>query len=207
VSGRRAPLIAGAIALAVCVLAIVVFVLPKLGDVSAARTQLETVKQQQQVLEGRVAALEGAKQQQAQAEETIRQVDQAIPETADPQGALLLLNNAAIGSAVDIKTIAPGVPTFDAATGLSRMDFVVSVNGTFFALDDFLSKIETLPRAAKVTNLTLAPAGAEGQTSTPNLTMDATISLYTQDASAGPGSSPGPNSPAEAGAATGTPGT
>jgi Tfp pilus assembly protein PilO len=204
VSGRRAPLVAGAIVLAVCVLAVVVFVLPKLGDVSAARTQLDTVKQQQQVLEGRVAALEGAKQQQAQAEETIRQVNQSLPPTADPQSALLLLNNAAIGSAVELKTIAPGVPTFDPAIGLSRMDFALTVNGTFFALVDFLSKIETLPRAAKVTNLSLAPAAAEeGQTGTPNLTMQATVSLYTQDASAGPGSTPGPNSPTDA---TGTAG-
>lgn len=202
-SGRRGPLIAGAIAVAVCLLAVVVFVLPKLGEVTSASDQLTQVQQQQQILQGRVAALEGAKQEQAQARETIRSVNQSIPATADPQGALRLLNNAAIGSAVVLSTITPGTPTFDPATGLTKMDFALTVDGTFFALVDFLSKIETLPRAAKVTNLILAPGEQGGQTGTPNLSMQVTISLYTQDASAGPGSTPGPTSPTDAGATAG----
>ena len=50
--------------------------------------------------------------------------------------------------------------------------------------------IETLPRAAVVTTLTLAPVD---QTSAePVLTMSATVNTFTSDSSAGPGSEPGP---------------
>jgi hypothetical protein len=85
----------------------------------------------------------------------------------------------------------------------------VNVTGSYFALDEFLYRLETLPRAAKVTNVSVAPgavvtSGTEttdttGTTSTTTssgmnglLTMQLTVEFYTSDLSAGPGSVPGP---------------
>ncbi len=78
---------------------------------------------------------------------------------------------------------------FDPATGLSTISNTLSVTGTYFALTEFLFSIETLPRAAKVTSVSLVP-GEEGGT----LTLSAGVDVYTSDTSAGPGSSPGPTS-------------
>ncbi len=61
-------------------------------------------------------------------------------------------------------------------------------------MEEFLYRLETLPRAAKVITFSLSPGG---QADRSELSMALTVELYTTDASAGPGSVPGPS---EAGA-------
>ncbi len=203
-TGRRAPIIAGVGVLAVCILVTLVVLLPKMHSVSAARAQLADVEAQQQVLQGEVAALNQARDDRDASRSTINDVDQKIPQTADPQGVLLLLTNAATDTAVVLTQIAPGQPLFDPVTGLSSIDIALSVDGTYFELVNFLSKVETLPRAAKVTSLTLGLASDSDVTSSsPVLTLQITVTVYTQDASSGPGSSPGPTTNTGVGATGG----
>ncbi len=87
-------------------------------------------------------------------------------------------------------SLTPGVPTFDDQKGLSVIVVNVNAEGIYFDVVDFMYNIETLPRAAVVTSLSLAP-GDTDITGVPRLTATATIELYTTDTSAGPGSVPG----------------
>jgi Tfp pilus assembly protein PilO len=103
------------------------------------------------------------------------------------------LQNAAISAGIDLVSLSPGTPVFDTASGLSKIVVGVSATGTYFDVTDFMYQIETLPRAAIVTNLSLAP-GETSQTGVPLLTLTASIQTYTSDTSAGPGSEPGPTS-------------
>ena len=103
---------------------------------------------------------------------------------------MLLMQNAAVQSAVDVVTISPGNPVFDPATGLSTVTNSISATGTYFALTEFLFKIETLPRAAKTTSVAITPSPSETNASL--LTLSASVDIYTSDQSAGPGSTPGP---------------
>ncbi len=102
-----------------------------------------------------------------------------------------------------ITTLTPGVPTFDAVTGLSTATVAITADGTYFSIAEFLYSLETLPRAAKVGDLTLAPStggpDASGVVTTNELQMTTTVTLFTSDASAGPGSEPGANDTAEGG--------
>jgi type IV pilus assembly protein PilO len=185
---RRGPLIAGAAGLALAVLLIVFLVLPKLTQVNDARQRLEDAETQQQTLEARLRALEDAQASAPEAQATIADVDRQIPPTADVPGVILLMDNAAVQSSLDLKVFTPVTPIFDPATGLSRIDIQVNVLGTYFELANFVFRIETLPRAAKVLNVAITPdATAPG-----TLAMSATVQVYTSDTSAGPGSSPGP---------------
>lgn len=186
--GKRGPLIAGVAVAAVLVLAAVFLVLPKLGQVKDANDQLDQATSQEQTLSSQLAALKQAQQDAPSNRETIRRVQQAIPPTADQQGFVLLLQNAAIQSGVDLFTITASNPVFDSATGLSTITNTLTVNGTYFSVTEFLFNVETLPRASKVTSVTLAP-GSGGE-----LTLQASVDTYTSDTSAGPGSSPGPTS-------------
>ena len=70
------------------------------------------------------------------------------------------------------------------------------MSGGYFAIDEFLFLLETLPRAAKVTTLAVTPAAAGGTeatttTSTSTLQLQITVEFYTTDLSAGPGFDPG----------------
>jgi Tfp pilus assembly protein PilO len=204
--GKRGPIIAGA---GVALLALLLFlfvVSPKMGEVAAARTELEDARAEQQTLESQLSALEDARNGSAEARQIIAEVDQQIPPTADLPGLILLLRNAAVGAGLDLVTVTPGAPTFNAESGLSVIPVTVNGTGSYFDVAEFQFRIETLPRAAKTLTVTLSPGGAGDDTTTtfgsPELTMTASVELYTSDTSAGPGSIPGPttDAPPEAGA-------
>ena len=192
--GKRAPIFAG-IAVAVAVLIVLFFlVLPKMGQVKDANATLTEAQAEQATLGAQLAALQQAQTEAPINRETIRKVQQAIPPTVDQQGFILLVQNAAVLSAVDVVTISPSNPVFDPATSLSTVTNSISVTGNYFAVTEFLFKIETLPRAAKTTSVSIAPSPSETNQSLLTATMS--IDMYTSDQSAGPGSTPGPTSAA-----------
>jgi Tfp pilus assembly protein PilO len=193
VDNRRAPLIAGVIVVVLAILLFLLLVLPKSHQVSEAQSTLDDTRRQGQVLESRKQALEDAKAQAPQARKTIAEVDRRIPPVADEPGLILLLQHAAIDAGIDLVSLSPANPAFDAASNLSTIDVSVSATGTYFDVTEFMYQIETLPRAAIVTNVSLAPGGT-GSSGVPQLTLTATIQTYTSDTSAGPGSEPGPTS-------------
>ena len=196
---RRAPLLAG-IGVAVVIVAVVLFlVLPKMGEVSDAQTTLDAAVSEQQTLESQRNALLDAQERAPEAKATIAEVERLIPPVSDEPGLLLLLNNAAMASGLDVVSFAPSPGTFDETTGLSTIAVSLSGSGTYFDVTEFMYRIETLPRAAKMSTISLAPGGAgEGATtSTSTLSFTGTLTLYTSDTSTGPGSVPGTQSTGE----------
>ena len=193
-TGRRAPLIAGIVMAVIAVLAFLLIVNPKRAQVADAQAQLEEARAEELSLEAQKATLEQAKAEAPANRRVIRQVEQQLPPTADPQGFILLLKNAAVKAGVDLTqqtTGNPVVPT-TGATGVTTIPITLSLSGTYFALDEYLFQLETLPRAAKVISVSLAPSSTGATTTTGTLTMQVSMELYTTDISAGPGSDPGP---------------
>lgn len=191
---RRAPLLVGVGVVVLVVMAMLFLVLPKMGEVSDAREQLDQARSEQQTLESRRSALEDAKDRAPEARATIAEVERLIPPVADQPGFLLLLEHAATASGMDVASFSPSPGQLDETTGLSVITVAVTGTGTYFDVTEFMYRVETLPRAAKVTTFSLAPGGEEEgatTTSTSTLTLTATLELYTSDTSTGPGSVPG----------------
>ena len=201
--GKRSPLIVGAAVGVVVLLGAFVFVLPKLGQVKDANASLQEAQAQQGTLGAQLAALKQSQTDAPKNREIIRKVQQAIPPTVDQQGFMLLIQNVAVESSIDVFTITPTTPVFDPATGLSTVTNAFSVTGNYFALTEFIFKIETLPRASKITSINISPAPSAVDPSL--LTLTASVDMYTSDSSAGPGSAPGPTSGAATTPTTPTP--
>ena len=203
-SGRRAPLIAGIVMAVLAVLVFLFVVNPKRAQVAEAEAKLEEARSQEITLQSQKASLEQAQAEAPTNRKIIRQVEQQLPPTADPQGFILLLENAAVKAGVDLTTEGIGNPVAG-TSGVTSIPITLSLSGTYFSLDEYLFQLETLPRAAKVTTVTMSPGGAAttttATTTTGTLTMQVTMELYTTDISAGPGSDPGPT---EGDAAAGT---
>ena len=172
------------------ILLIVFLVLPEMGKVSKAREDLAAATAKEQTLTVQRNALQDTQANAPENRKIIKQAHQKIPPTADEAGLLLLVQKAALDSGFPLVSIGPSVPTFDDTTGLSTIVLSVSGSGTYSDVTAFAYRIETLPRAAKITSLTLTP-GETTSTGSPLLTMSATIEAYTSDTSAGPGSDPG----------------
>ncbi|HET8525968.1 MAG TPA: type 4a pilus biogenesis protein PilO [Actinomycetota bacterium] len=199
---RRAPFIAGAIALAVAILAVFFLVLPKMNDVSETQDQLQAAEDQETTLEAELRSLQDAEQEAPQTEQEIAAIDAAVPPTADLPELFRLLQSAADRSAVDFFSFTPGTSIVNATSSYSTIASQITVSGGYFAIDEFLFLLETLQRAAKVTTLAITPgtAGATTTTSGNTLQLQMTVEFYTTDTSAGPGSIPGPTEGATTGA-------
>jgi Tfp pilus assembly protein PilO len=200
---RRAPIIAGVIAVLVALLAVFLLVLPKMGDVSTAEEELEAAEDREVALAAQLNALQDARAAAPQTEDDIAAIEAQVPPTADLPSLFRLLQGAADRSAVDFFSFTPGTPAPNATGTYSSIASQVTVSGGYFAIDEFLFLLETLPRAAKVTTLAVAPSGGTTgatTTSTTSLQLQVTVEFYTTDLSAGPGSIPGPSESAGTGA-------
>ena len=190
--GTRAPIVAGVIMAVIVVLAFLLIVNPKRAEVADAQSQLEAAQNEELTKFAQRASLQQAEAEAPANRKIIRQVEQQLPPTADPQGFILLLENAAAKAGVDLTQESIQSPTAS-ETGVTTIPINVTLSGTYFSLDEYLFQLETLPRAAKVTSVSIA-SGATGDATTVSgtLIMQVTIELYTTDVSAGPGSDPGP---------------
>ncbi len=190
---QRAPLFAIIGGVVLAVLLVVFLVLPEMGKVSKAKEDLATSQAKEQTLTVQRNALEDTKANEPENRKIIAQVHNQIPPTADEAGLFQQINGAALDSGLDLVGITPSPPTFDENTGLSTIVLQVSAVGTYSDVTAFSYRIETLPRAAKITALSLSPGATPTTTgASPLLTMTATVEAYTSDTSAGPGSEPGP---------------
>lgn len=195
---RRAPIIAGVIAVAVALLAVFLLVRPKMSEVSTTEDDLQVAKDQEVTLAAQLNALQDAQAAAPETEQEIAAIDAEIPPTADLPSLFRLLQGAADRSVVDFFSFTPGTPAPNTAGTFSTIASQVTVSGGYFAIDEFLFLLETLPRAAKVTTLAVTPSSAASgetttTTSTSNLQLQLTVEFYTTDTSAGPGSVPGPS--------------
>jgi Tfp pilus assembly protein PilO len=201
VNARRTPILFGVGAVVLVVLAVFFLVLPKSADISKAKEDLATAQQQESSLRVQLQALQEAQQAAPQTKREIQKVETQIPPTADLPALIRLLREAADRAAVDLFQFSPSTPVLDPSGTFSTIATSVNVTGSYFSLDEFLFRLESLPRAAKVTNVTLAPGAASTGTSSTTttstagtLSMQLTVEFYTSDLSAGPGSAPGPTS-------------
>ena len=193
---RRAPIIAGVISAAVALLAVLLLVLPKMSDVITTEEELQSAEDQEVALAAQLDALQDAEAAAPKTEQEIGAIEEQVPPTANLPSLFRLLQGAADRSAVDFFSFSPGTPAPNAGGTYSSIASQVTVTGGYFAIDEFLFLLETLPRAAKVTTLAVTPSGAAtgGTTiSTSNLQLQVTVEFYTTDVSAGPGSIPGPS--------------
>jgi Tfp pilus assembly protein PilO len=186
VQGRRAIIVAGAGAAILALLLIVFLVLPKMGQVTEARQDLADTTSQQEVLQARLNALQQARDEAPQNQATIRRIETQVPPTADLSSVILILRNAASVAGVRVVSLTPATPLASTTGGYSTISVSASGECSYFAMVKYLHEIETLPRAATVEAVSLTPI--EGAL----LSFTATLTLYTSDVSAGPGSEPGP---------------
>jgi Tfp pilus assembly protein PilO len=203
---RRGPIIAAVVSVALAALAVLLLVAPKMSQVKDTKDQLEQAQMQEDSLNAQLESLQEAQTNAPKTKEQIQKLESEVPPTIDLPALIRLLQEVRDRSAVDFFAFSPGTPALDASGEFSALPTTITVTGGYFSLEEFLLRLETLPRAAKVTGVSISPGGTAGTTETTgtalSLTMNLTVEFYTTDTSAGPGSIPGPTT----GGAVATPG-
>ena len=194
---KRAPFIAAGVAVLLVALTYMFLVKPKMADVAAAKVTLTQKQSEATTLQTLLATLRDDQANATKFQDTIDMVDQKVPPIMDQQGILALLRLTAEQAGVDHTAVTFGTPTITPASGVSLVPVSVTVQGRYFTIAEFFSKIEALPRAAKVVQFTLSPGGSllVGPAPPGTMQLQASLEFFTSDTSAGPGSDPGSQQP------------
>ena len=185
--GQRKPLVVGLGFVVLVAIAVVALVMPKTSAVKDQQKLLDKAQQQGSQLEAQVATLQQAKRDAPHVRKQLGRLELQIPGVAKLPHVIRQIKSIADDAAVDFVQIQPGAPTVATAGSYSTIPTQVGATGSYFAVTEFLYRLETLHRAVKVTGVTLGP-GPDGL---PQLQLQLNTELYTTDTSAGPGSAPG----------------
>jgi hypothetical protein len=120
----------------------------------------------------RLRSLEaGRGAQQAQLE----RLQDLIPAQPDVAGVILGANDAAVRSKVDWVSVAPASPVPGVGGKPSSIGVSIGVNGEFFALVDYLRRLEGLGRLVVVDSVQVSPGAQAGGPLRLNATLSARI--------------------------------
>ena len=177
---RRGFLIALGASLALLALWFVFLWGPQGGRLSDAQARTEAAEAQNQELELRIQRLEAAQEGAPARMAELAALRRAVPD--DPELAQFILdaNQAASEAGVDFLSITPGVPS----PGVSGLPPVITlgitVTGPYFAVLDYLERIDDLPRIVVIDGLNLTPQDEPGQLQ--QLTVNVTGRMFATSA-------------------------
>jgi hypothetical protein len=176
--GRRRELIVSVV-VAVLVLAGLwaVLVRPKGGQADAARAEEQAAAAQADTLRGQIRALEQVRSEAGSLRARAREARDLFPAKPDLPDLTTALQKIAEQSGVDLVSIQPTPPAASTSSPeLAALTATVSVGGGFFAIEDFLARLENLvkspdsaahipPRSVLVRSVSVAGSGSSGGTS------------------------------------------
>ncbi len=193
---RRAPIFAAAAGAVVVLLLVLFLALPQHRSIADVRGQLDQARSQQIQLQTTLASLEEAQSNAAEYNGELRQFENQIPSGEDQPGFINLTKNVAKSAGVDLRNISPGTPQPDPSGSFTVIPTGITVKGSFFAMVEFLYGLETLPRAVKVVNVSVA-GQQEGAAGPVNMIL--AVEFYTTGTSVGQGSGPTQGTPSQGG--------
>jgi Tfp pilus assembly protein PilO len=191
---RRGPIIAAAVGVIAAVLVAAGLILPKMHEVTSVRDQVTSEQATTATLESQVAQLKALESQASKIRAQLKALQIDVPPNADLPGLIRALNSAADMAAVDLSAITPGTPSAATTNSVSVVPLQVTITGGYFSVEEFLYRIETLDRTAKVSSVSLSPSSGStsdtsgSPTTAPDITAVIMANFFTTDMQSGPGS-------------------
>jgi Tfp pilus assembly protein PilO len=147
---------------------------PKANEAAAIREEAETQVTANKKLANDIAQLKQQAKDLPKKQAELAQFARQIPPNPALPQLIRSLTDAADNAGVELASVAPGEPqlaapaaagttaTATAAQAVAQIPVNLQVSGTYSALTQFFSEIESLPRAFLVSGVTVAPGKAGG---------------------------------------------
>jgi Tfp pilus assembly protein PilO len=179
---KRNAIIIGAVAIVAIILVwYLALYSPLNDDLSAAQTELTTEQKRTDDLQADLARLKAQEKNSTQQAALLRRLDAAVPEQPDLAEFILQANEIASESGISFLSIAPAPPA--AGTGASVIGLTISIQGSFFQLEDYLRLLENLERLVIVDGITISSStGTESSGDGTTLSVTLTGRMFTRAA-------------------------
>jgi Tfp pilus assembly protein PilO len=160
---RRVVLIGFGAAGALLVLWFLLLWGPQGGRLDDAEERRAAAESENSALEIRLARLEEAQGRAPQLLADLEALRAAVPDDPGLAQFILDANEIAERAGVDFLSISPGVPSPSLTGGPPVISLQITVNGGYFAVLDYLDRLDGLSRIVVVDSLNLTPANVNGQ--------------------------------------------
>ena len=155
---------------------------PETSTLADTRLQIESTRQQNQVLTQQLSSLKSQSEELGATRRTARRLAKRFPPTADQPGLFREVTDAAVDAGIGpngVTTLAPSPPVIGGADGgvtadppppgsgqLASQTVSVSVTGTYEQTRQLLANLEHMPRAYLITSVTLGGGDTDSYTTT-----------------------------------------
>ena len=120
----------------------------------------------------KAVSLEGLKKQREQVQQYVTQLEKQLPSKAEMAALLSDINQAGLGRSLQFEVVRPGAMV--AKEYYAELPITLKVTGSYHDIGSFASDVAFLSRIVTLNNLSIAPAGKDGDV----LTMDATARTF-----------------------------
>ena len=162
------------IAVAVAVAALLWFTLLKdyEQELEAEQNTEVTLREDYKKKLVKAVSLEGLKKQREQVEQYVTQLEKQLPSKAEMAALLSDINQAGLGRSLQFEVFRPG--SMVTKEYYAELPITLKVTGRYHDIGAFASDIAFLSRIVTLNNLSIAPAGKDGDA----LSMDATARTF-----------------------------
>ena len=153
---------------------------PETSSLADTRLQIESTRQQNQVLAQQLSQLQAQREELTATRHIARHLAKKFPPTADQPGLFREVTDAAVDAGIGpngVTTLAPTAPVIGGADGavtadppppgsgqLASQTVSVSVTGTYEQTRQLLENLEHMPRAYLITSVNLAGGDTDSYT-------------------------------------------
>jgi len=157
---RNQILIGVAALLAIVLVWYFVLYAPLGDDLDSAQAQKTEEQKKTDSLQADLARLQSQQKNGTQQQALLRKLDAAVPEQPDLAEFIIQANEIADQSGISFLSIAPTPPAAGTG-GASVIGLTISIQGSFFQLQDYLRLLEKLERLVIVDSVTIAASSGD----------------------------------------------
>lgn len=157
---------------------------PKIQSLHTERQTEQTLQQEYRQKLAKAVNLEALKQQRAQVQRYVAQIEKQLPSQAEIAAVLYDVNAAGVGRNLQFETFRPGAE--QRRDYYVELPITVRLAGTFDDLGAFMADLARLPRIVTLSNMTLEPSNRASNSSAPTaatgsaqpLVLNATVHTF-----------------------------
>lgn len=166
-----------ALMVVIVIAGVLLLIVPKLGELGALETELQSANDQIAQTKGRLAQLEQAKDNASRTQAELLALASQFPEKPELPALVIELQDVSNASGIRFDRIGPGVPTPALSGQYSEITIAARVTGSWPDVLDYLRRLNSMTRAIRVTDVAMAPLPSLTPTSTEAPDVGADISM------------------------------
>jgi len=128
---------------------------PKTEELGKVQKDIERSKGEQVTLQQQLQKLQALKEQEPEIDAQLARVKSLVPDTPDLSTYIREANRVSTEAGIDWVKVAPGEPAADG--DLSTVVLTVEIQGGFFNVVDYLTRMEELSRAVTYDTIQISP--------------------------------------------------